>query len=151
MTSHVSSALWTYLPKLSGQALRFGISLKKKLHWMSVIRGLSQSSCRLLHAVFICTQSLCMQSFAICLIFQWQFISLFFIASWHGYVPFWLEFACQMTVAYFFIFFPLKNSKSETILFKFDNNERESCINIFNCPFSNFSCRFLNRNHFFWL
>ena len=102
-----------YLPKLSAQkyqAQKFDISLKKRLYWVSVVRGLSQSSCRLLHAVFICTQSLCMQSFAICLIFQWQFISLFFIASWHGYVPFWLKFACQMTVTYYFYFFLKKIS-----------------------------------------
>ena len=147
MTSLVSSALWTYLPKLSGQALRFGISLKKKLHLMSVIRGLSQSSCRLLHAVFICTQSLCMQSFAICLIFQWQFISLFFIASWHGYVPFWLEFACQMTVAYYF-YFSLKKKISLKRFYLYLTIMRRNPLLVFLTVLFLTFCRFLNRNYF---
>ena len=29
-----------YLPKLSAQAQKFGISLKKKLHWASIVRAM---------------------------------------------------------------------------------------------------------------
>ena len=57
-----------YLPKLSAQAQKFGISLKKRLHWASVVRG----------TVYACVHQLISQ----------EFITEFIAKSWQKLIDF---------------------------------------------------------------